>query len=145
MKLFQQIIAVFFAGLILINSNGLLVNTHSCIAKICADNQCGSSWTSEKKDACCSVNTAEKKEESNCCSSETKFVKAAQTDVLELNKKAYTFSKTADDFPGFAILSYPLSILSPAIGKINSGSENIPFTPSVSAKDHLRFLQVWRC
>lgn len=144
MKLFQQIIAIFFAGLILINSNGLLVNTHSCISKICADNHCGGSWM-EPKEACCKTNSAEIEQASNCCSSETKFIKAAQPDVLELSKKGFTFSKSVGELLGldFVTSSFFRRIISNS--QIKIGNAYIPFSLSISAKNQLRLLQVWRC
>lgn len=142
MKIIQRFIAVLFAGLILINSNGLLVNTHSCIAKICAENHCGDLLSILDKDNCCSAEKESTKEKQTCCTSETKYIKAAQSDILEQSKKTL-FDEFSDVFVAEEI-KYLRSPELP-VQELSISLKHLHYSPSVSAKNQMRFLQIWRC
>ena len=142
--IFKRIIAILFAGLILVNSNGLIVNTHSCIAKICAENHCGSISTFFKESNCCEKSKENTKTSNNCCSSESKIIKATYSDLLENQKRSNQHDKSflTASYSDVHFLTHFVFVKS---GDYQYSIKKAFFFSPTSAKQKMRFLQTWRC
>ena len=108
--LFKRFSALFFATLILVNSIGLMMKTHSCFKSICIEKRGIGLFDFGKKTSCCSeIKRSEISQEknninaSNCCKSEVKYIKSSYKDLLEVEKNEIKFSSELQNIPSLQV------------------------------------------